>query len=154
MSVEQLNAVQNNIMATASPNVTAERLADFSKIRTYKSQQQNREGLLQVAPISLYAKIGFGFSDMKQNKNGHYYFLVEVPGQEDPAFVYLSKGLQVDKRLTVGLTVQEFATFAVLSRNESIDKETGEVEEYLRFERKSTGGINREATKALAELGY
>jgi hypothetical protein len=154
MSVEQLNAVQNNVMATASPNVTAERLADFSKIRTYKSQQQKREGLLQVAPISLYAKIGFGFSDMKQNKNGNYYYLVEVPGQEDLAFVYLSKGLQLDKRHTVGLSIQEFATFAVLSRNESIDKETGEVEEYLRFERKSSGGIDRDATKALAELGY
>jgi len=153
MSPEQLNAVQNNVMATASPNVTAERLADFSKIRTYKGEQKDREGLLQLAPLSLYAKIGFGFSNLKKNVNGNYYLSVEIPGSDERAQAYVSKGLAKDDRLKTDMTVQELASFVRLSRNEAVDETTGEVREYLRLERKANG-INTEATKALAELGY
>jgi hypothetical protein len=153
MSEVQVNAEKNNIMATAMPNVTAERLADFSKIRTYAGEQKDRDGLLQLAPLSLYAKIGFGFSNLKKNVNGKYYLSIQLPGVDKPTQAYVSTKLQLDDRLKADMPVNEIASFVVLSRNESVDKETGLVTEYLRLERKANG-INTEATKALAELGY
>lgn len=153
MSVEQLNAVQNNVMATASPNITAERLADFSKIRTYAGEQKEREGLLQLAPLSLYAKVGFKFSNLKKNINGNYYVSVQLPGLDKPAQAYVSKRLATDNRLIVDMSPVELASFVRLSRNESIDSATGEVTEYLRLERKAVV-VSDEANKALAELGY
>ena len=137
-------AAQNNVALDNEPKF------NFDNIRTYVPDQKEREGLIQIAPMSSYSRAGVTFGPVKRNVNGTKFVNVTLPNGKSTA-TFFSKALGVNEKIDTGMKASELNTLCVLSQNKGVDADGVEIE-YFRFERKSV--VVDEADNALlASLG-